>query len=232
MSKSHLQEGLAAYAQGDYAAAARAWTLARVESPNDEALAQYLQHLRMQAPLSVDEAEQELAAAQATRAADSDPWQGDTSLVPAIVVGADAPGLALIDDTARDRDQSGTSKEVLAARMRDAAELDDFDTALKAADEVLALDPHDTEARRVRDRTRAVLTQMHVSTLSTLDAIPVVAVPADQVIWLDLDQRAGFVLAQVDGRSSYNDIVSVTGMDELETLAILARLARDKIIRS
>jgi hypothetical protein len=50
------------------------------------------------------------------------------------------------------------------------------------------------------------------------------------VIWLDLDQRAGFVLAQIDGRSSYNDIVSVTGMDELETLGILSRLAREKII--
>lgn len=243
MSSGLLQEGLEAYARGDYLAAARAWTRGQRESPRDKTLSQYLQHLRGQHPQVVESAEQELdpaiaptqpeAAPAVVRPAvppGKDPWGEHALLGPPAIVSSEAPVLPIVANASRGQPSAASSLDALLARMRGAAELDDFSSTLKHADEVIAIDPGNAEARRARDRSRSVLTQMHISELGTLDAIPVVAVAADQVIWLDLDQRSGFVLAQIDGRSSYNDIVSVTGMDELETLAILSRLARDKII--
>lgn len=239
-----LQEGLDAYARGDYAAAARAWTRGRRDAPGDKVIAQYLEHLRGQHPDVVGAAEKELEpeptvadkaakpAGESTPAipAGKDPWGEHALLGPPAIVSSEAPVLPIVATMSRGQPSAVSSVDTLLARMRDAAELDDFSTTLKIADEVLAIDPANAEARRARDRSRSVLTQMHISELGTLDAIPVVNVAADQVLWLDLDQRSGFVLAQIDGRSSYNDIVSVTGMDELETLAILSRLAKDKII--
>ncbi|MEZ0311253.1 MAG: hypothetical protein ACAI38_05740 [Myxococcota bacterium] len=246
MSSGLLQEGLEAYARGDYAAAARAWSRGQREAPNDKTLLQYLQHLRGQQPKVVEAAEQELepaSAAVVAKASDpaltvvrpavppgKDPWGEHALLGPPAIVSSDAPVLAIVANTSRGQPSAASSLDKLLARLRDAAELDDFSSTLKLADEIIAIDPANAEARRARDRSRAVLTQMHISELGTLDAIPMVAVAADEIIWLDLDQRSGFVLAQIDGRSSYNDIVSVTGMDELETLAILSRLAKDKII--
>lgn len=246
MSQGHLQEGLDAYARGDYGAAAAAWVRGQREAPTDKVLAQYLDHLRSQNPTAVADAERAADPAPVAEIvvpavseplvvkpavpAGKDPWGEHALLGPPAIVSTEAPVLPIVANTSRGQPAALSTLESLAARMRDAAELDDFSGTLKLADEVLTIDPANAEARKARDRSRAVLTQMHVSALGTLDAIPVVAVAADQVIWLDLDQRSGFVLAQIDGRSSYNDIVSVTGMDELETLGILARLAKDKII--
>ncbi len=248
MSGGLLQEGLEAYARGDYSAAARAWSRGQRESPSDKTLLQYLQHLRGQHPAIVEEAERELepAAPEAAKPAapipaalavvapavppGKDPWGEHALLGPPAIVSSEAPVLAIVANTSRGQPSAASSLDKLLARLRDAAELDDFSSTLKLADEIIAIDPANVEARKARDRSRSVLTQMHISELGTLDAIPVVAVAADEVIWLDLDQRSGFVLAQIDGRSSYNDIVAVTGMDELETLAILSRLSKDKII--
>lgn len=157
-----------------------------------------------------------------------DPWGTQALLGPTAAITAIADGFALV--AAVPRPKALTSVASLSAKMREAAGLDDFSGALKAADELLTIEPMNADARRIRERARSVLTQMLISELGTLDAIPFVVVAADQVIWLDLDQRAGFVLSQIDGRSSFNDIVAVTGMDELETLGILARLVRDKIV--
>ncbi len=245
---ARLQEGLDAYARGDYAAAAQSWTRGQRETPSDKTLLQYLDFLRGQHPDVVKAAEAELIAETAPPPepvkplapseavvkpvvpAGKDPWGEHALLGPPAIVSSEAPVLAIVANTTRGQPSEASSLASLLSRMQDAAELDDFSSTLKLADEILAIDPGNAEARKSRDRSRAVLTQMHISELGTLDAIPVVAVAADQVIWLDLDQRSGFVLAQIDGRSSYNDIVSVTGMDELETLGILSKLAKDKII--
>lgn len=163
-------------------------------------------------------------AAAADDEASADPWGSD----PTDVVASGGPGLTFVaaaDSRVAHRDVSS-----LVAQMREAAELDDFSRSLPLAESVLAAHPGDADARRVRDRARERLHHMYVSALGSLDAIPRVLVQNDQIVWLDLDQRAGFVLAQVDGVSSYHDIIAVTAMDELETLEILARLARERVI--
>ncbi|MBC7793800.1 MAG: hypothetical protein H7Z43_08830 [Clostridia bacterium] len=218
-----IHAGLDAYARGDYRAAAEAWVRALKTAPADKWLLAYVHFLRKVAGEIVAEVEtsmRETAAMSALAAAD--PW----GAAPTDVVASEAAGVAFIAD------RSGADREPsqIAAKMREATELDDFSLSLTLAEELLSLRPGDQDAIRVRDRARVALTHMSVNALGSLEEIPRVKVPSDQIIWLDLDQRDGFVLSQVDGISTYNDIVSVTAMDELETLGILARLARDGII--
>lgn len=235
-----LRIGLDAYARGDYHAAAEAWVRAQRAAPADKVLKRYLDHLRAQAPDVVAAVESTVTAAlqppdelppmlpyvmeDEPSAITNDPWGTKT----AEVVRSEASGLSFVADASRRLPQRDTTE--IAAKMREAAELDDFSRALTLSEQVLHVHPADADARRIHDRAREALTKMSVSALGSLDNVPRVLVTQDQIMWLDLDQRAGFVLAQVDGISSYNDIVSVTAMDELETLEILARLARTNVI--
>lgn len=46
----------------------------------------------------------------------------------------------------------------------------------------------------------------------------------NDVPWASLDPRAGFVLTQVDGNTSYEELVLISGMPEAEVMDLLARL--------
>jgi len=71
---------------------------------------------------------------------------------------------------------------------------------------------------------------MYTARIGPLDRVPLVMVPRDQLRWLSIDHRAGFVLSRVDGVSSLEMILDVSGMPELDSLRILCELAQQRII--
>jgi hypothetical protein len=83
----------------------------------------------------------------------------------------------------------------LAAEMNDRFALGDFTGALRAAELVLGQRPDDPEAAQVA-----------------------------AVSWLGLDHRAGFLLSMVDGTTTVEEIVDLSGMPEHEALRLLAEL--------
>ena len=84
----------------------------------------------------------------------------------------------------------------------------------------------------MRDDCTETLIQMFESQLGALHGIPETIVQHDEVIWLNLDHRAGFVLAQIDGTVSYDDLYAICGMSRLDTARILAQLLHEKVIRT
>ncbi len=113
---------------------------------------------------------------------------------------------------------------------RDLLELDDFSGAVELLDKVLAEQPDHAEAARLREEAEAELLKMYSSKVGDLDAVPRVRMASDEIIWLNLDHRAGFVLSMIDGHTCYEDILSVTGLPRLEGLRILAQLVQEKVI--
>ncbi|MFL5416778.1 MAG: hypothetical protein ACJ78Y_12295, partial [Myxococcales bacterium] len=73
-------------------------------------------------------------------------------------------------------------------------------------------------------------TQMYESKLGSMDRVPRVALPPDEIIWLNLDPRAGFVLAQIDGDVSFEDLYAVCGLRRLDTARILSQLVEEGVI--
>lgn len=115
-----------------------------------------------------------------------------------------------------------------AARQRMA--LDDFSGALELVERVLAAEPGNAEARACQAQGQAALTAMYESKLGPMQRAPALQVRPDQVLWLNLDHRAGFLLAQVDGTVSYEDLFALSGLPRLETARILAGLVERKVI--
>ncbi len=114
--------------------------------------------------------------------------------------------------------------------MNDRVELGDYSGALEIAEEILRSKPDDIGAKAVAETCRTVLRQMYAARIGPLDRVPVVMVPRDQLRWLSIDHKAGFVLSLVDGVSSLEMIIDVSGMPELDTLRILSELAQQRII--
>ncbi len=63
-----------------------------------------------------------------------------------------------------------------------------------------------------------------------MDRVPVVMVATEQLRWLSIDHRAGFLLSHIDGVSSLEMILDVSGMPLLDALKILCELVQQRVI--
>lgn len=107
----------------------------------------------------------------------------------------------------------------------------DYDQALVSSAQILALRPGDAEALGYQRSCERVLEQRHVERLGDLRMIPKLAVSQDQVRWLALDHREGFILSLVDGVTTIEEIFDIAGMSRLDVLKTLAGLKEADVIR-
>jgi hypothetical protein len=119
---------------------------------------------------------------------------------------------------------------LLLTKAIDLLDLDDHSGALEAAEKVLLLDPSNATARELADRCQATLLAMYESKIGDVNLKPRVLMRPDEIVWLSLDHRAGFVLSLIDGQVSYDDIFALSSMSRLETARILAKLLGDRVI--
>ena len=128
---------------------------------------------------------------------------------------------------------AGGTEETLR-EMRDRFSLGDYTGALVLAEGLLEDLPSAgesvAEVMECAENCRAVLRQMYTARIGPLDRVPVVSVARDQLRWLSIDHRAGFVLSHIDGISSLEMILDVSGMPLLDALRILCELAQQRII--
>jgi hypothetical protein len=114
--------------------------------------------------------------------------------------------------------------------MKDRYATGDFSGALVVAEGILESDPHHEEAARYQQRCSETLSQMYLARLGSLTQVVRVAVARDQIRWLSLDHRAGFLLSLVDGTSSIEELLDVSTMPRLEALRILHGLLDQRVI--
>jgi hypothetical protein len=123
-----------------------------------------------------------------------------------------------------DRSRPPTHEMDLAKEMSDRYALGDFTGALRAAQLLLGREPDHRGARRYADNSVERLAQIYGSRLGSLDRVPRVIVPEQEVRWLGIDYKAGFLLSRVDGHHTLEEIIDVSGMPRLEALRMLAEL--------
>ncbi len=123
---------------------------------------------------------------------------------------------------------SGRDAEI--TEMKDRYAMGDFTGALVVAESLLEANAEDTDAQRYAQSCRDVLTQMYSARLGALTQRVRVAVPGDQIRWLSLDHRAGFVLSLIDGSSTVEELLDISGMNRLDALRILYTLYDQRVI--
>jgi len=176
------------------------------------------------------------------------PWDQGPVAAPAVVLdesgGLDLASVAeqsdlrpLVPEAAETPDAAGTAKtrsevEVWLEGARELFALGDFSGSLEMIEKILKRDPSHAEARRYLQQNEATLIAMYESKLGPIDAFPRLAIKPEEVMWLNLDHRAGFLLAQIDGSVRYEDLFALSGLPRLDTARILATLLQEGVITS
>ncbi len=114
--------------------------------------------------------------------------------------------------------------------MKDRFSLGDYSGALAVAEMLLTKDASNVEAAKMAEECQRVLIKMYAARIGPLDRVPMVMVQPHELRWLSIDHRAGFLLSLVDGMSSIEMILDVSGMPLLDTLRILHELYQQRVI--
>ncbi len=169
----------------------------------------------------------------------SDAWggegEGPTLLAPegpgALELLAEPRGVSGLTPLPAPRDPRSEAVR-LFERSRELQNLDDHSGARELLLQAQSLHPELTGLADALARSETKLQTIYESKLGKLSAVPRVRLKEDEVIWLNLDHRAGFMLAQIDGTLSFEDLFSVSGMSRLDTARILAQLLDQRVIVS
>ena len=122
--------------------------------------------------------------------------------------------------------------EVWLQAARELFQLGDFSGSLELIEKILKVDPDHREARAYLRQNEATLIAMYESKLGPLSGVPRLAIQPEEIMWLNLDHRAGFLLAQIDGVVDYDSLFALSGLPRLDTARILANLIADGVITS
>lgn len=114
--------------------------------------------------------------------------------------------------------------------MKDRFAMGDFSGSLEIAELILREDPLHTEARNLAEKCRDVLYDMYASRIDGMDRTLRVIMGPDQIRWLSLDHRSGFLLSMVDGITTVEELLDVSGMPRLDALRLVCDLMDQKVI--
>ena len=128
------------------------------------------------------------------------------------------------------RTQTSEPEDPALTEMKDRYAMGDFTGALVIADGILEANPDDLDAPRYAQSCRDVLIQMYSARLGALDQVVRMVLPSDQIRWLTLDHRAGFLLSLIDGGSTVDQILDISGMPRLDALRIMYQLLDQRVI--
>jgi hypothetical protein len=231
---SLLLEGLDEYRRGNMQAAVKAWEEAYTLEPTNPRAREFLHSAleRIYAQMGVDRH----VPGSAGIAAVPMSMPATPTVVPAITP---PPAPRLAPDIRRAPQASpaagtdlGAPSEtaVLLGGARDLISQKDHAGALELLGKVLQREPGNAQAQQLHAECEAVLTRQLEARLGDLQQRPRVLLKPDEIRWLDLDPRAGFLLAQIDGAVTYEDLYDICGLQRLDTVRILAQLVDEKVI--
>ena len=132
-----------------------------------------------------------------------------------------------LDDEVDEGNESVMSMLQMADRRHQAG---DFAGSMELVDRVLDAEPDHPIAGALSDLNQRELLHVHRAKIGDMAGIPRLKLRQSEFIWQKLTHTEGFVLSQIDGETSYSDIVEIVGMGEYECAEILARLLELGII--
>jgi hypothetical protein len=153
---------------------------------------------------------------------------GAQLLNPQIDDGEPLKNLKADDGEEESLDEAGLNQLMEEAEKH--FDLGDFSGSLRKVQRVLENEPTHEGARAYLLRNQSTLIKMFESKLGDMYAIPKLLIPQEEVIWMNIHHRAAFLLSQIDGALSFEDLITISGMPRLEGLRILADLVGDKVI--
>ncbi len=121
-------------------------------------------------------------------------------------------------------------KDLLAEPMQRFA-TGDYAGALTLGEALLEEAPDSENVQAFVDDCRRALESSYIERLGSLQRVLSLSVTADELRALPLDHRAGFLISHVDGVSTIEMVLDVSGMPRLDALRLLFGFIAEGIVR-
>jgi tetratricopeptide (TPR) repeat protein len=125
---------------------------------------------------------------------------------------------------AEERGEDPLSSESLLREARELLRQDELESALDHLSLVAQLDPGRTEVQGYIDMVRSRLLRRYRTKVGELGSVLRVVAKAEAIKRYNLGPDAGFLLSLLDGATSVEQLLSLSGMDAFQVLRILCRL--------
>jgi hypothetical protein len=90
--------------------------------------------------------------------------------------------------------------------------------------------PEDLDAQALLELVRARLAAEYRERLTKEEGSPALCVAPEQLLKFNLPANAGFLVSMIDGGTSIDELVALSGLDSFEVLHLIARLADAGIV--
>lgn len=234
-----LERGLHYYGLGEVKRAAQLWLELLKTSPGHSEATRYLDYLRDQRPEVFAEIEQTGSAFRQPASASRLDWASSVPkaaaappprpLAPAGLAPPVGDPFDLLAPAAKAPSAAPPRNPLLDGAL-DLVGLNDFEGALDLLNKAERQGVRDARLQPLREQCEAQLLKLYESRLGGLHQVPKAKMASGDLVWLNLDHRAGFLLSLVDGQVTFEELFSLSGMTKLETARLLAQLVRDSVI--
>lgn len=240
-----LAEGLRFFSLGERDGAVASWRQVLALDPGNEIARRYLHLLPDSQQLQESPAEPGWNRVVGERTDDvfsattTDAWDPDQVVgvhpnrggdVFDLIEGTPRPALVVPVDVDPQPQSPKDEADTLVEGAGELFALGDFSGSLELIQKALLCFPGHPEALAYLERNEGTLLQMYESRLGSKASRPRVMLRADEIVWLNLDHRAGFVLSQIDGTLSIEDLYDISSLERLDTARILADLVDQGVI--
>jgi hypothetical protein len=106
----------------------------------------------------------------------------------------------------------------------------DYMGALLRAEAALEGRPDFEAAKRYAESARELLKQLYLEKLGSGGQVLRLAMAPDEIQGLTLDHRSGFLISFIDGTSTVDEILDMSGMPQLETLRLLFEMRQQGVV--
>ncbi len=97
----------------------------------------------------------------------------------------------------------------------------DFKTAFSELEQIFSIRPDFVDAHMFFAENGASFAPLLRAKLGNFERCPHVKLRPQEMTWKSIDHKSGFLLSQIDGSTSYDDLLVISGMSELEAMRIL-----------
>ena len=135
--------------------------------------------------------------------------------------------------TVHDEQQSdGLQAQTIGLNLTSLHRAGRYEEAVQLAHRILTLVPeHPMATRYIEEYQKQRGSKQAARVLNNLDRVPSLQVPLGEIAYQEIDSRAGFLLSQVDGATSFEDLIQISGLSRPDALRILSSLVERGIIQ-
>lgn len=145
--------------------------------------------------------------------------------------GVGQPSLKDISEVRPDTrpDPKPNDADILLQQVRKLYDSGKFQSALDIINNILTQNST-PDAEQLKQNIERELERQQHDRIGSLSRTPVLSIPLTELSHLQLDHRAGFIISQIDGILTFEDIIDLSAMSRLETMSVLADLCDQNII--